>query len=109
MRECASGKLAPGITAVLLDQFFERELLPRFDQARSLRNAPLLRKIGASRDSLIAALGDDSRPDETQRAELPPDVHDLEEQLRLVTGEVGEQRTVLNHAFYRLGETPERF
>jgi GTP-binding protein EngB required for normal cell division len=32
--------------AALLDQFFEQELLPRFDQARSLRNASIARKIG---------------------------------------------------------------
>jgi hypothetical protein len=34
-------------------------------------------------------------------------VHDLEEQLRLVIGEVGEQRTVLDRAFFELGEMPE--
>jgi hypothetical protein len=38
---------------------------------------------------------------------LPADTHDLEEQLRLVTGEVGELRTVLDHAFLALGETPD--
>jgi hypothetical protein len=38
---------------------------------------------------------------------LPTDAHDLEERLRLVTGEVGEQRTVLDHAFFALGETPD--
>jgi len=30
--------------AILLDHFFERELLPRFDQARNLRNASVARK-----------------------------------------------------------------
>jgi GTP-binding protein EngB required for normal cell division len=94
--------------AALLDHFFELELLPRFDQARSLRNASVARKIGVLRGSLIAAL--ETTLDQTKRRgqELPQDVHDLEEQLRLVTGEVGEQRTVLNHAFFELGETPER-
>jgi hypothetical protein len=93
--------------SILLDHFFERELLPRFDQARSLRNASVARKIGALRGSLIAAL--ETTLDQTKRRgqNQPDDVHDLEEQLRLVTGEVGEQRTVLSHAFFRLGETPE--
>jgi GTPase Era involved in 16S rRNA processing len=93
--------------AALLDHFFELELLPRFNKARSLRNASVARKIGALRGSLIAAL--ETTLDQTKRRgqELPHDVHDLEEQFRLVTGEVGEQRTVLNHAFFELGETPK--
>jgi GTPase Era involved in 16S rRNA processing len=94
--------------AILLDQFFERELLPRFDQARNLRNASVARKIGALRSSMIAAL--ETTIDQTKRRgkEIPHDVHDLEEQLRLVTGEIGEQGTVLSHAFFELAETPER-
>jgi GTP-binding protein EngB required for normal cell division len=93
--------------AVLLDQFFEVELLPRFDQARDLRNASVARKIGALRDSLIAAL--ETTLDHTTRRgqNLPRNANDLEEQLRLITGEVGEQRTVLSQAFFELGETPE--
>ena len=93
---------------ILLDHFFERELLPRFDQARNLRNASVARKIGALRSSMIAAL--ETTLDQTKRRgkDIPHDVHDLEEQLRLVTGEIGEQRTVLSHAFFELAETPER-
>jgi GTP-binding protein EngB required for normal cell division len=94
--------------AVLLDHFFERELLPRFEQARNLRSASVARKIGALRSSMIAAL--ETTLDQTKRRgqDIPHDVHHLEEQLRLVTGEVGEQRTVLSHAFFELAETPER-
>jgi GTP-binding protein EngB required for normal cell division len=94
--------------AILLDHFFERELLPRFDQARNLRKASVARKIGALRSSMIAAL--ETTLDQTKRRgkDIPHDVHDLEEQLRLVTGEIGEQRTVLSHAFFELAETPER-
>ena len=94
--------------AILLDHFFERELLPRFDQARNLRNASVARKIGALRSSMIAAL--ETTIDQTKRRgrEIPRDVHNLEEQLRLVTGEIGEQGTILSHAFFELAETPER-
>jgi len=94
--------------SVLLDHFFERELLPRFDRARTLRNSSVARKIGALRSSMIAAL--ETTLDQTKRRgqDIPHDVHDLEEQLRLVTGEVGEQRTVLSHAFFELAETPEK-
>jgi hypothetical protein len=51
--------------AILLDHFFERELLPRFDQARNLRNASVARKIGALRSSMIAAL--ETTIDQTKR------------------------------------------
>ena len=36
--------------SILLDHFFERELLPRFNQARNLRNSSVARKIGALRE-----------------------------------------------------------
>jgi GTP-binding protein EngB required for normal cell division len=93
--------------SVMLDHFFERELLPRFDQARELRNRSIARKIGALRDAVSAAF--ETALDQHKRRDrgLPADVHGLEERLRLVTGEIGEQRTVLSHAFLRLGETPD--
>lgn len=94
--------------SALLDRFFEQELLPRFNQARSLRNGSAARKIGALRDAVTAAFETALDQQSRRRSELPADVHDLEERLRLVTGEVGEQRTVLDHAFFTLGETPER-
>ncbi len=92
--------------AALLDHFFERELLPRFEQARSLRNSSIARKIGALHDSVIAALAAITDQAKRRGPEGPTDVHDLEEQLRLITGEIGEQRTVLSHAFFRFGEMP---
>ena len=93
--------------AILLDHFFERELLPRFQQARELRNSSIARKIGALRDAVGAALG--AILDQTKRRgqETPTDVHDLEEQLRRITGEVGEQRSTLSHEFFRLAEMPQ--
>jgi GTP-binding protein EngB required for normal cell division len=100
--------------SILLDHFFERELLPRFDQARSLRNRSIARKIGALRGSVTAAL--EATLDQTKRRgqglpsqvhDLPLQVHELEEQLRLVTGAAGEQRSILSRAFFQLGETPE--
>ncbi len=92
---------------VLLDHFFECELLPRFEQARALRNSSIARKIGALRDSVAAALT--TILDQTKRRgqEYPSDVHDLEEQLRLITGEIGEQGSILSHAFFRLAEMPD--
>jgi GTP-binding protein EngB required for normal cell division len=88
----------------LLDQFFESELLPRFEKARALREASLARKIGAMREAILAALDGNLQ---RERREIPhPDVSDLESVLRVVTGEVGEQHTALDHEFRTLGAVP---
>jgi GTP-binding protein EngB required for normal cell division len=91
--------------SILLDQFFERELLPRFEQARILRNGSIARKIGAMRDSVVAAL--ETNLNRKARQTSPIDTDGLEERLRHATGMIGEQRTTLNHAFLKLGETPD--
>jgi GTP-binding protein EngB required for normal cell division len=93
--------------AILLDHFFERELLPRFVQGRALRSSSIARKIGALRDSIIAALA--TMLDRTKRRgqDATTDVHEQEEQLRLITGEIGELRTILSGAFFKLSEMPE--
>lgn len=93
--------------SVLLDHFFERELLPRFEQARTLRQASVARKIGALRESVLAALETTLHQGQRVKQEPPFDLQQLESQLRLVTGEIGEQSTRLNHAFLEFGETPE--
>lgn len=94
--------------SVLLDHFFERELFPRFEQARSLREASVARKIGALRESVVAALEtvlDRGR----QRKGYPEavDMNEAEAQLRRVSGEIGEQRAFLDRAFLELGERPD--
>ena len=38
--------------SILLDHFFERELFPRFEEARALRNVSVARKIGSLRESV---------------------------------------------------------
>jgi GTP-binding protein EngB required for normal cell division len=94
--------------SVLLDHFFERELFPRFEQARSLREASVTRKIGALRESVIAAL--ETVLDRGRRGKgnlQAADTNEVEAQLRRVSGEVGEQRTFLDHAFLELGERPD--
>lgn len=93
--------------SILLDQFFERELLPRFEKARSLREASVARKIGALREAVSAAM-ETSLNRETRSAPYrQEDTSELETKLRVVTGEVGEQRTALDHAFRTFGETPD--
>lgn len=90
----------------LLDHFFEKELLPRFQQARNLREASVARKIGALRESLISAL--ETLLQRGKRAALPEsNANEIEVKLRHISGEIGEQRTHLDQAFLELGERPE--
>jgi GTP-binding protein EngB required for normal cell division len=93
--------------SALLDRFFEQELLPRFNEARSLRNASAARKIGGLREAVAAAFETALEQQNRRGSALAADAHKIEERLRLVTGEVGEQRAVLDQAFFVLGETPE--
>jgi hypothetical protein len=93
---------------VLVDHFFERELLPRFEQARSLREASVARKIGALRESVTAALETSLHHEKRGRENLfAIDTQEADAELRRVSGEIGEQQTILDHAFLELGERPE--
>ncbi len=92
----------------LLDQFFERELYPRFEQARGLREASVARKIGALRDSVMAALETSlDREKRGREAARTLDDHEIEVRLRHLNGDIGEQRSMLDRAFLELGERPE--
>lgn len=92
--------------AKLLDRFFEQVLLPRFHQARSLREASVSRKIGALRESVISTLETLNRRGK-RKALSPNDAKEIEARLRHVSGETGEQRTRMDRAFLELGERPE--
>lgn len=92
--------------AKLLDRFFEQHLLPRFNEARKLRKASVARKIGALRESVIAAL--ETSLQRGKRQAVPAnDGDEIEAGLRQISGEIGEQRTRLDQAFLELGERPE--
>ena len=92
--------------SVMLDHFYERELLPRFEQARSLKEASVARKIGALREAVTSAI--EVSLDRDRRTDSSPsiDASDLEATLRVLTGEVGEQGTALYRTFREMGETP---
>jgi GTP-binding protein EngB required for normal cell division len=92
--------------SILLDQFFEQELLPRFKEARALREASVARKIGALREAVIAAM-ESSLDRDSRGVRVQEKAADLETSLRVLTGEIGEQRTALDHAFRRFAETPD--
>ncbi len=92
--------------SVMLDHFYERELLPRFEQARSLKEASVARKIGALREAVTSAI--EVSLDRNKRTGSIPsiDTGDLEATLRNLTGEVGGQGTALSRTFREMGETP---
>ncbi len=93
--------------SIMLDQFFERELVPRFEQARLLREASVRRKIGVLREAVTSALESSlTREKRSPLADNAMDMPELESALRIATGEVGEQSTALETAFRELGETP---
>jgi hypothetical protein len=89
----------------VLDRFFAGELLPRFEKARALREASIARKIGAMREAILAAVEGNLHRERREIDLL--DMPDLESVLRVVAGEVGEQHTVLDQEFRRLGGMPD--
>jgi len=90
--------------SVMLDQFFERELLPRFEEARTLKEASVLRKIGTLREAVTSAI--ESTLNREKRIDSKQTIirTDLESILRTATGTIGERKTVLSREFRGLGE-----
>lgn len=92
----------------LLDQFFERELLPRFQEARALREASTARKLGALREAMLIAMEVAMEHGKRGTQKLPGDTSGMESRLRVLMGEVSEQPTALREAFQAIGEAPDR-
>jgi GTP-binding protein EngB required for normal cell division len=93
--------------SVMLDHFYERELVPRFQEARTLREASVARKIGVLREAVTSVLETFlNRERRSPSIRQGTDLSELESTLRVIAGEVGEQRTVLDHAFREIGERP---
>jgi GTP-binding protein EngB required for normal cell division len=78
---------------VMLDQFFEHELFPRFEKARALREASVARKIGSLREAITSAFESGLHREQRGTTQTRTDSSDLESLLRVVAGEVGEQST----------------
>lgn len=93
--------------SVLLDQFFERELFPRFEKARALRAASVARKIGSLREAVVGAIESSLNREKRGTSQHQDTAPELETQLRVITGKIGEQRTALSHAFRKVGEMPD--
>ena len=89
----------------VLDRFFADDLLPRFEKARTLREASIARKIGALREAMMTAV-EGNLPRERREIDRL-DMPDLESVLRVVAGEVGEQHTLLDQEFRKPGGMPD--
>jgi GTP-binding protein EngB required for normal cell division len=93
--------------SVMLDNFYERELVPRFQKAQTLREASVARKIGVLREAVTSVLETFlNRERRTPGIGQRVDLAEVESTLRVIAGEVGEQRTLLDHAFRETGEKP---
>jgi GTP-binding protein EngB required for normal cell division len=93
--------------SVMLEHFYERELVPRFQEAQTLREASVARKIGVLREAVTSVLESFlNRERRSPSIRQGTDLSELESTLRVIAGEVGEQRTVLDHAFREIGERP---
>jgi hypothetical protein len=93
--------------SILLDQLFERELFPRFEKARTLRESSVARKIGSLREAITTAVESTLNREKRGKPKASVDPSELESLLRVVTGEVGEQSASLDHTFRRLGDTAD--
>jgi len=94
--------------SVMLDHFYEQELLPRFEKARSLKETSISRKIGALREAVVSAieviLDREQRSGSSQQISQQIQASDMERALRVITGEVGSQETALHRACIEIGE-----
>jgi len=86
----------------MLDQWFKEQILPLYEQAQELRAASLRRKIGALRESVIAALQVNLQ---RQQGQSTPDVEqlrDVEARLRQATGKIEELRSAADRELDKL-------
>jgi GTP-binding protein EngB required for normal cell division len=92
-------------SAPLLDQFFEGELLPRFQQGRALRAESVSRKVEILRQAMISSLR--SRIGRRERHEVRDagDLSKLEATLRDITGKVGQLTASLDKQVTTLSQS----
>jgi GTP-binding protein EngB required for normal cell division len=77
----------------LLDEWFNHQIDTLFAHSRELKTASLKRKIGALRESVIAALQTRLRRTKGLSASQREEIRNIEARLRRVTGHIEEART----------------
>jgi GTP-binding protein EngB required for normal cell division len=94
--------------STLLDEFFDTELLPRFDRARLLRDESVSRKTGSLRNAVVAAMETVLDRERLSSGLDQPSLEKLEMDLRRAIGEVGEQPRLLEQDLLMLEESSDR-
>jgi GTP-binding protein EngB required for normal cell division len=79
----------------LLERWFETEIHPLFERSRELKTLSLKRKVGALRDSVVAALSLRVRRSRGVSGTDPEKLREVEAGLRRVTGQLAERRNQL--------------
>jgi GTP-binding protein EngB required for normal cell division len=92
----------------VLAEFYETELLPRFDHARLLRDESVSRKTGALRDAVVAAMETILDRERSLNGLDQPGLEKLETELRRAIGEIGEQPRLLDRNLLLLEESSDR-
>jgi GTP-binding protein EngB required for normal cell division len=77
-------------SSILLDRFFQAELLPRFQQGRSLRNESVNRKVEILKQTIVLSLRSRIGRQERHVVRNTGDLSKLEASLRDITGRVSE-------------------
>ena len=80
----------------MLDQWFQAEILPLYTRAQELKAASLRRKIGALRESVIAALKVTLQRKHGESAHGERQLRDVEARLRQATGKIEELRMTVD-------------
>jgi GTP-binding protein EngB required for normal cell division len=82
----------------MLDEWFQNQIVPLYDQSQELRAASLRRKIGALHESVTAALQARVRRGEQISAKSEDQVRAAEALLRRTTGQIEEMRSLCERA-----------
>ncbi|HUJ32322.1 MAG TPA: dynamin family protein [Candidatus Acidoferrum sp.] len=77
----------------LLDQWFDRQILPLYASSQALRATSLQRKVGALRESVVSALETQLRRRKGAPGELQNEIRAIEGRLRRTTGLIEETRS----------------
>jgi hypothetical protein len=90
-----------------LDQWFAAEILPLYERCRELKSASVRRKVGALRDTVVAALTMQVRRSRGLSGTEQEKIREIEANLRKASGRIAETRNRLEKDIRALGRASE--
>jgi GTP-binding protein EngB required for normal cell division len=90
-----------------LDRWFVAEILPLYEHCRELKSASVRRKVGALRDTVVAALTMQVRRSRGLSGTDQEKIREIEASLRKATGRIAETRNRLEKDIRALGRASE--